>query len=157
MNHNKSAIDRAYERLNGILQKFGFTLDRENHVAVMDNGPVYFNINIVEKDTDECINTSEKYPIKRLDIEVTFNVQNRTLDGGSLFVLSEEAKCCSNVMKCLDSAPILFIDTPNGEFVHCKECSYWKDQNDNDYGTCTCKYSTTCGCRTISYHACSLK
>lgn len=158
MIYKKNAIDRAYERLNTILHRSGFTVDRKNHVAVMSDCSVYFNVNIVEKTVGEFTrNASEKYPIKRLNVEVTFKAQNRTLDGCSLFILSEEARHCSNIMKCLESTPITFIDIPDGEFVQCKECSYWKDQNDNDYGTCTCKYSTACGCRTISYHDCKLK
>lgn len=141
----------AYKQLNDIVKESGFIVDKENHVIVMDNGLTYFELKIVEHDAGELI--------KHLDINVIFKPQNRLLDGACLFVLAEEARCCSNIMKRMESLsdPITFTDELNGDFVCCRECSYWKEQNDNDYGTCKCKHSTTFGCRTISFHKCRLK
>lgn len=47
-------------------------------------------------------------------------------------------------------------EEPNGEWVKCEDCDYWKDRNDNDYGLCTCGEASECGSRTIAFHRCSL-
>lgn len=39
---------------------------------------------------------------------------------------------------------------------HCDTCDFWKDVNDNGYGTCTCKDSTIYMCRTLGFHECSM-
>lgn len=158
------AVQKIYDKMDDVLHQHGFAFTedsfRKKHICHPDGSPVYVDIEISGMvDGIICAN-DEKAEMRcfgHLEAAGVLKSAGAQLDFSGLYAAAKQMMSLARVLKELEDVNLFYVMTLDGDEVDgcCRECLYWKDVSDNDYGTCTCRHSSVYGMRVSGSHVCS--
>lgn len=165
------AVQKIYGRINDVLHQHGFALVEDSfgkkHICHLNGSPVYVDIEISDVADGIICTNDEKAEMRcfgHLDVAGVFAPTEQKsaraeLDFSGLYTAAEQMTLLAHALKTLKDVNLSYVMTLDGDEVDgcCGECLYWKDVSDNDYGTCTCRYSSVYGMWVSGSHVCSAR